>query len=176
MEDKGVGTATTVQDGVRITDYEMIIALPAKHLLEIADGVGADLIAAGFARLEIHFDSHGCQREIQGVVVRATVVNVVGRIERHHKTVTALTTFEHVCPGFAAEGIVAGAAGKRLIAFAAFDLIVAGAADDAFDARNTIAADFGALCEAPRQINGDTLRSLGDVERVIALAALECVI
>ena len=123
MEDEGVGAAATVQDGVRIADNKMVITLPAEHLLEIADGVGADLIAAGFARSEIHFDPHGCQREIQSVVVRATVINVVGSIERHHKTVTALTTFEHVGTGFAAEGIVAGAAGQRLIACTASDLI-----------------------------------------------------
>ena len=41
-----------MQDGVRITDDEVVIALPTEDLLEIADGVGADLIAAGFALLD----------------------------------------------------------------------------------------------------------------------------
>ena len=39
-----------------------------------------------------------------------------------------------------------------------------------------IAADFDAVCRSARQINRNTLCSLGEVERVVAFSAIEHVI
>jgi hypothetical protein len=141
-EDEGVVAGVAGQDGGRVPRDEAIVPGPAQHGLETRQHVPADLDARRDAGGEVDMDAFAHRRQVQRVLARSAVVQVVAVARRRRDAVVAASgehgvpagpadqdvaagpAVEEVPSGTAVQGIVAVAAGQGVVAAFAEQAVV----------------------------------------------------